>query len=85
MFYLQETLAAQDYQPANQSAEPHRTTKELKRNLAKEEARPGEKSCMVIDHLAQELIPYKVASSAQLKRTSDYAKGMLITVNTLMP
>ena len=31
MFYPQDTLAAQDYQPANQSAEPRRTTEELKR------------------------------------------------------
>ena len=30
-YYLQDILAAQDYQPANQSAEPHRTTEELKR------------------------------------------------------
>ena len=28
---MQETLAAQDYQPANQSAEPCRTMEELKR------------------------------------------------------
>ena len=31
VYYLQETLAAQDYRPANQSAEPQRTTEELKR------------------------------------------------------
>ena len=31
VYYLQETPAAQDYQPANQSAEPRRTTEELKR------------------------------------------------------
>ena len=30
-YYSQETLAAQDYQLANQSAEPHRTMEELKR------------------------------------------------------
>ena len=30
-YYSQETLAAQDYWPANQSAEPHRTMGELKR------------------------------------------------------
>ena len=30
-YYLQDTLAAQDYWLANQSAEPHRTTEELKR------------------------------------------------------
>ena len=30
-YYLQETLAVQDYQPANQSAELRRTTEELKR------------------------------------------------------
>ena len=33
---------------------------------AKEEARPGEKSCMVIDHLAQELIPYKIKKNQRL-------------------
>ena len=31
VYYLQDMPAAQDYQPANQSAEPHRTTEELKR------------------------------------------------------
>ena len=30
-YYSQKTLAAQDYQLANQSAEPHRTMEELKR------------------------------------------------------
>ena len=35
MFHLQETLAAQDYRPANQSAEPRRTTEELKRIFGK--------------------------------------------------
>ena len=30
-YYSQETLAAQDYRPVNRSAEPHRTTEELKR------------------------------------------------------
>ena len=50
-----------------------------------EEAKAGEKSYMVIDHLAQELVPYKVTSSARLRRISDYIKGTLITVNVLMP
>ena len=57
----------------------------LKDYLAEEEAKPGEKIYMVIDHLAQELVPYKVASSARLRRISDYIKGTLITVNVLMP
>ena len=35
MFYSHKTLAAQDYQLANQSAEPHRTTEELKRIFGK--------------------------------------------------
>ena len=39
---------------------------------------------MVIDHLAQELIPYKVAFSARSRRINDYAKGTLITVNVLI-
>ena len=34
-YYLQDIPAAQDYQPANQSAEPCRTTKELKRLLGR--------------------------------------------------
>ena len=34
-YYSQETLAAQDYQPANQSAELHRTMEELKRIFGK--------------------------------------------------
>ena len=59
--------------------------KSLKEYLAEAEVKPGEKSCTVIDHLAQELIPYKVASSARSRRISDYAKGTLITVNVLMP
>ena len=57
--------------------------KSLKENLAEAEVKPGEKSCMVIDHLAQELIPYKVAFSVRSRRISNYAKGTLITV--LMP
>ena len=35
VYYLQETLAAQDYQLANQSAELHRTMEELKRIFGK--------------------------------------------------
>ena len=58
--------------------------KSLKEYLAEAEVKPGEKSCMVIDHLTQELIPYKVAFSARSRRISDYIKGMLITVNALM-
>ena len=34
-YYSHETLAAQDYQPANQAAEPCRTTEELKRIFSK--------------------------------------------------
>ena len=59
--------------------------KSLNEYLAEEEAKPGEKSYTVIDHLAQELVPYKVTSSARLRRISDYIKGTLITVNVLMP
>ena len=59
--------------------------KSLREYLAEVEVKPGEKSCMVIDHLAQELIPYKVTSSTRSRRISDYAKGTLITVNVLMP
>ena len=35
VYYSQETLAAQDYQPSNQSAELCRTTEELKRIFGK--------------------------------------------------
>ena len=35
VYHLQEALAAQDYQLANQSAEPCRTTEELKRIFGK--------------------------------------------------
>ena len=34
-YYLQKTPAAQDYQPANQATEPHRTTEELMRIFRK--------------------------------------------------
>ena len=53
--------------------------KSLKEYLAEAEVKPGEKSYTFIDHLAQELIPYKVTSSARSRRISAYAKGMLIT------
>ena len=59
--------------------------KSLKEYLAEAEVKPGEKSYTVIDHLTQELIPYKVTSSARSRRISDYIKGTLITVNVLMP
>ena len=45
--------------------------KSLKEYLAEAEVKPGEKSCMVIDHLAQELIPYKVTSSAKSRRINN--------------
>ena len=59
--------------------------KSLKEYLAEAEVKPGEKSCIVIDHLAQELVPYKVTSSTRSRRISDYAKDTLITVIVLMP
>ena len=70
-----------------QSSNQHREDllRSLKEYLAEAEAKPDEKSYTIIAHLAQELIPYKVASSVRLRRISDYAKGMLITVNVLMP
>ena len=52
--------------------------------LAEAEVKPGEKSWMVIDHLAQGLVPYKVTFSIRSRRTYDYTKGTLITVNVLM-
>ena len=59
--------------------------KSLKEYLTEAEVKSGEKSYTVIDHLAQELIPYKVTSSTRSRRISDYIKGTLITVNVLMP
>ena len=59
--------------------------KSLKEYLVEAEDKPGKKSYMVIDHLAQELVPCKVASSTRSRRTSTYVKGTLITVNVLMP
>ena len=59
--------------------------KTLKEYLAEAEVKPGEKSYTVIDHLAQELIPYKVTSSARSRRISNYIKGTVITVNVLIP
>ena len=58
----------------------------LKEYLAEAEAevKPGEKSYTVIDHLAQELIPYKVASSTRSRRISIYVKGTLLTVKVLI-
>ena len=58
--------------------------KSLKEYLAEAEVKPGEKSYTVIDHLAQELIPYKVASSARSRRISIDIKGTLLTVNVLI-
>ena len=57
--------------------------KSLKEYLAEAEVKPGEKSYTVIDHLAQELVPCKVTSSARLRRISIYLKGTLLTVNFL--
>ena len=58
--------------------------KSLKEYLAEAEVKPGEKSYMVIDHLAQELVPCKAASSARSIRISIYIKGTLLTVNVLI-
>ena len=59
--------------------------KSLREYLAEAEVKPGEKSCTVINHLAQELIPYKVTFSARSRTINDHAKGTLITVNVLIP
>ena len=66
------------------SKQPHKDLwKSLKEYLAEAEVKPGEKSYMVIDHLAQELIPCKVTSSTRSRRISIYVKGTLLTVNVL--
>ena len=59
--------------------------KSLREYLAEAEVKPGEKNCMAINHLAQELVPYKVTFSTRSRRINDYTKGTLITVNVLMP
>ena len=65
--------------------QPHEDLqKSLKEYLAEAEVKPGEKSYMVIDHLAQELIPCKVVASARSRRITIYVKGTLLTVNFLM-
>ena len=58
--------------------------KSSKGYLAEAEVKPGKKSYTIIDHLAQELIPCKVASSARSRRISIYIKGTLLTVNVLI-
>ena len=68
------------------SKKPHEDLqKSLKQYLAEAEVKPGEKSYMVIDHLAQELILCKVAFSTRSRRISIYVKGTLLTVNVLIP
>ena len=57
---------------------------DLKEYLAGAEVKPGEKSYMVIDHMAQELVPCKVTFSARSRRISVYIKGTLLTVNVLI-
>ena len=74
-YYLQKTMAAQDYRLANQTPGPYRTTEELMRIFRKGRGQARR------DHLAQELIPYKVTSSVKLKRTRDYTKGTPIIIN----
>ena len=65
--------------------QPHEDLwKSLREYLAEAEVKPGEKSYTVIDHLAQELIPCKVTSSARSRRINIYIKGILLTVNVLM-
>ena len=67
------------------SKKPHEDLqKSSKEYLAEAEVKPGEKSYTVIDHLAQELVPCKVASSARSRRISIYVKGTLLTVNVLI-
>ena len=64
---------------------PHKDLwKSLKEYLVEAEVKPGEKSYTVIDHLAQELVPCKVTSSARSRRISIYVKGTLLTVNVLI-
>ena len=70
-YYSQSTPAAQDYQLASSNQHHKDLQKSLKEYLAEAEAKPGEKSYTVIDHLAQELIPYKATSSTRLRRISD--------------
>ena len=67
------------------SKKPHEDLqKSSKEYLAEAEVKPGKKSYTVINHLAQELVPYKAASSTRSRRISIYVKGTLLTVNVLI-
>ena len=82
--FSQNTWGAQDYRMAI-SKKPHEDLqKSSKEYLAEAEVTPGKKSYMVINHLAQELIPCKVTFSTRSRRISIYVKGTLLTVNVLI-
>ena len=82
--FPQYPLASQDYWPANHQVTPQRSTEELKRIFGRAEVKPDEKSYMVTDHLAQELIPCKVTFNARSRRISVCVKGTLPTINILI-
>ena len=79
--FPQYPLAAQDYRPANHQVAPQRSTEELKRIFGRGRIKPDEKSYTVTDHLAQELVPCKVAFNIRSRRISIYTKGTLPTAN----
>ena len=69
------TLAAQDYQPANQAPGPHRTTEELMQIFGKGRGQHTEKNLLGTDHLVPERGHYKAVFRGKLKRTKDCNKG----------
>ena len=81
IYYSHKTPAAQDYWLANQAPGPCRTTEELMRIFGKRRGQVRREELHRHRPFAQELVPYKATSSAKLKRTRDYAKGMPIIIN----
>ena len=79
--FSQSTPAAQDYQPANHQAAPQKSMEELKRIFGRGRGQVRQEELHGHDHLAQELVPCKVASSARSRRIKVYIKGTLLTVN----
>ena len=76
--------APQDYRLANHQVTHEDPWKNYKEYLERAEVKPDEKSYVVTDDLAQELVPCKVTFNARSRRISVYAKGTLPTVNILI-
>ena len=83
LYYSYETLAAQDYRPANQASGPCRTTEELMQIFRKGRGQTGREELHRHRPFGLRTRSYKVASSTKLKRTRDYDKGTPIFINSL--